>query len=615
MPFLSCTIRAKIQSDTFQVKMIRFTCIFVWALFFVVFNRTCVLSSPSQNVKQSSSRTIQQSLNSAILTISGGSNNTSTPRQRSSSKSTVIFLYELHEHEIYNPQTSSWTSRRFTQSPITGGGGRDSTSLDPASCSPPRNYAWDGEWKIDMAGEMRDGFGWEYYVGRFDGLGRRRRRWVRNLRRIGEQSVPQIQKANTTKASLVVEDKKVSPTLLRAIMDQYSFKGFGWSFNKSLIWKRSFGATFRVPLSSNFAFFDRYAAIPFASWTTYFGYPWVVATFLNASVPLEVLEWVIGGCLWKIKWAFAVISALVRSMIEATVWIAMTPWRTWLTMRQIMLNVAKKKSRTGMAQSLIDSIDAEEDGDDTRKKPLKDNSEEVKIDGLIELSSVSSGPNKEMKDMPPVSTNAVVSSPRGGASSTTSNKKSFRTILGHKVPTFHRTTNIEYSSTISQRVGVCISWRVSKERGYEYRWNFWCSFLPTQECWEHLDKIAKQRMSAFRSKKSVDGYESAVSTSKLKSFLYDHSATLGFSSGYPLPVDPYFSLSLLLSLSGFYYGWLLKSLASLLCLQRQKDSLDGKEKESSIGIETDTKLSATRKKSSAASSNVNTESESEEEDN
>jgi hypothetical protein len=395
---------------------------------------------------------------------------------------------------------------------------------------------------------MRDGFGWEYYVGRFDGLGRRRRRWVRNLRRIGEQ-LPRdrIEKLkNETKAAVDVQEKKMSPTLLRTIVDQYNFKGFGWSFSKSLLWKRSVGATFRVPLSSNFEFFDRYAAIPFASWTTYFGYPWVIATFLNASVPLEVLEWIVGGILWKIRWAFAVVSAILRTLIDAAIWIVLTPMRTWLTFRQIISNVARKHvSKSGMAQS--------------------------QIDGLIELSTASAS-----KDVADMSTATVVSSPRGGASSSRipRPKRQFKTMLGHTVPTFHRTTNIEYSSIISQRVGVCISYRVSKERGYEYRWNFFCSFLPTQECWEHIDKICTQKLEALKRiaskgrKSAADGYESTSNPSAIKAFLYSHSATLGLSGGYPLPVDPHFSLNLLLSTSGFYYGWLLKSIASIMCLQR-----------------------------------------------
>ena len=174
--------------------------------------------------------------------------------------------------------------------------------------------------------------------------------------------------------------------------------------------------------------------------------------------------------------------------------------------------------------------------------------------------------------------------------------KRFRTMLGYEVPKFHRSGNIEYSSTISQRVGVCVSWRVSKERGYEYRWNLFCNLLPTQECWERLDKIATKKMNEFQKltskNRKSDGYESAPKTSIIKSFLYQHSATLGISSGYPLPVDPFFSLNLLLSTSGFYYGWLLKYIASILCVQRRpKDVLLANE------IGPNTQLLATAKNS------------------
>jgi len=549
-----------------------------------------------------------QFLSPTILTIRGGSNTTSaTNKPRIPNKSSVTFLYELHEHEIYNPQTSSWASRRFTQSPITGGGGRDSTSLDPSSCTPPRNYCWDGEWKIDMTGEMRDGFGWEYYVGKFDGLGRRRRRWVRNLRRIvSDSNVPRerSQKTNVTIGSLEVDETRISPTLWQAIIDQYSFKGFGWTLSKSLLWKRSVGATFRVPLSSNFMFLDRYAAIPFASWTTYFGYPWVIATFLNASVPLEVLEWIVGGVLWKVKWTIAILSAIIRSLIEAAVFIAFTPWRTWLTFRQVISNLARKRSKSSIAQSLIDSIDADDKNDEDSTKPLNSETKDGKIDGLIEISTASAA-SQEIADLSPVSTSAVVSSPRGGAFGATSlTKKRFKTILGHDVPTFHRTTNIEYSSIISQRVGFCVSWRVSQERGYEYRWNFWCSFLPTQECWEHFDKVMTQKINALRrlaseKRNAVDEYEAAPSPSRVKSFLYDHSATLGLSSGYPLPVEPFFSLSLILSTSGFYYGWIIKYIASKMCLQLPQHILDVGEIDSGSEKDCDTKIMTTTSGSSS----------------
>jgi len=81
----------------------------------------------------------------------------------------------------------------------------------------------------------------------------------------------------------------------------------------------------------------------------------------------------------------------------------------------------------------------------------------------------------------------------------------------------------------------------------------------------------------------VEGKEVIASESKspwtsdgdhrfLRSFLSDHSSTMGFSTGFPQPFHPYFSLNLMLSLSGFYYGWLLKYIRSLFVLPTTKKS-------------------------------------------
>ena len=151
-------------------------------------------------------------------------------------------------------------------------------------------------------GETRDGFGWEYYVGRYDGLGRRRRRWLRTLRRIGgsgthnNNMAAKLDTARSStdrkggrsapsKATKSIQQKTSSQhhsSLLHDLREQYNFKGFGWTFYKSLLTKRGVGFAFRVPLSSNFDFYDRHLAWPFISTSTYFGYPWVMATFLNA---------------------------------------------------------------------------------------------------------------------------------------------------------------------------------------------------------------------------------------------------------------------------------------------------------------------------------------------
>ncbi|KAL9191172.1 hypothetical protein ACHAXT_000878 [Thalassiosira profunda] len=522
---------------------------------------------------------------------------TQPSRQKSSS---VTFLYELYEHEIYNPKTDSWTSRRFTQSPVTGGGGRDSTSLEPQSCSPPRNYVFEGEWRIDMASESRDGFGWEYYVGRYDGLGRRRRRWVRSLKRVSAiPAVGKKQAGKQKKAGAPAKETKTHRTsAIRAMRDQYNFKGFGWSFYKSFVFARSVGAAFRIPLSANFDSYDKYLAAPYISSSTYFGFPWVVGTFLNASLPLEAIKWLIGGVLWKIQWGLAVVSALIRDVVEAVIWVVLWPWRLWKAWAQMMGLVAsrlgpKKEKEEKTTQSLMDDIDGTETIIDSEGT-------EISIETHVQMNN--SSEYKGEGETPAVPATAVVDSPRGGASanvavqasqSSTSRKKHL-TISGREVPTFRRPYSIEYSSTVQERIGVCISWRVSQERGYEYRWNFFFTCLPTVLFWGQLEEERKRRMDSARrafagiwgktgapfadaqveekhgaraeSKSLSRGGSKAQSKSAVSSFLSDHFSTLGLSAGWPLPVDPFFSFNLMLSMSGFYYGWLLRAIRSLFIL-------------------------------------------------
>ncbi|KAL3770317.1 hypothetical protein ACHAW5_003445 [Stephanodiscus triporus] len=514
----------------------------------------------------------------------------STHEESKPNSSLVTFLYELYEHEIYNQKTDSWTSRRFTQSPITGGGGRDSTSLDPQHCSPPRNYLFDGEWKIDMASESRDGFGWEYYVGRYDGLGRRRRRWVRSLIRMrsasigaasvaGEKSFDSRKKKHTTSNKSKQSHK---PSMLRAMQDQYNFKGFGWSINKSLIFAKSVGATFRIPLSANFDSYEQYRAAPFISTGAYFGYPLAVAALLNASVPVEAIKWAIGGVMWKVQWALAVASALVRCVVEAAIWVVLWPWRLWSATVQLMGIVGSRSAGTKQnkyaTEPLID--DDIEGRNAVKAKQLIDVSDEgsiVSIETHIEINN--SSVHKEKGDAANVA--SIVDSPRGGASDTaqaSSFRKKHLTMFGSEIPPFHRTTSIEYSSIIQERLGVSLSWRLSRVRGYEYRCNFFFSCMPTRIFWGQMEQERKRQVDRVR--RAVDFRGSLNDPSSVKhagtaeikkidennaSFLSILSSflTVGISTGWPLPMEPYFALNLVLSLSGFYYGWLVEYIRSI----------------------------------------------------
>ena len=594
-------------------------------------------------------------------------------QQQSKSRSSgFAFLYELYEHEIYNPQTNSWTSRRFTQSPNTGGGGRDSTSLDPGTCVPPRNYIFDGEWKIEMSssvvvssstssssGEERDGFGWEYYVGRYDGLGRRRRRWVRSLLRVqqhgGKDDVgvttrtrqnnaaaaaaaaaaatrlsSSSSKTKQTKIKQKQQQQVKNNNLLRTIQEQYNFKGFGWSINKSVIFLHSIGATLRIPLSANFDSYEQYRAAPFISTGIYFGYPWAIATMLNASLPIEAIQWSIAGILYKIQWGMAVTSASIRLCIDVVLYVFLWPWRLWSTVLKAMTKVIESSrvltTRQQQKQHVDPSKAAELIVNDTDGRTI------VSIETHIELNNNnnnSSLNNEVEEDDNSETVVSVVDSPRGGGGGgggesgrrrdtfdvVTSEKmvpffrKEHRTILGHEVPPYHRSTTIEYSSTIQERLGVSMSWRLSRNRGYEYRCNFFFSCMPTRTFWKQLEEERKRRLESFvvrRKNEKVSAMtpldvtptDDEIGTinkdssryiqnirSILPSFLTEHYSAVGLSTGWPLPMEPYYALSLVLSLSGFYYGWLMDCVRSIVLPSRRGGSCDEKDKK--LGSTTD----------------------------
>ena len=66
----------------------------------------------------------------------------------------------------------------------------------------------------------------------------------------------------------------------------FAWKGFGLSFEKSVIQWNAFGAGVRIPVSSNFPEWDRNAAIPKISTTFGLNYPYGCKLSVSASIPL-----------------------------------------------------------------------------------------------------------------------------------------------------------------------------------------------------------------------------------------------------------------------------------------------------------------------------------------
>lgn len=111
--------------------------------------------------------------------------------------------------------------------------------------------------------------------------------------------------------------------------------------------------------------------------------------------------------------------------------------------------------------------------------------------------------------------------------------------LGLQIPTIPKTPILaiskpKYSSELSERLGCSIAYRWSLQRGIEWRFNYWHSYMPTFTIFRRL----------LRMETPADWW----------AWWDKHFGSLGLSTGYPLPLPPYYSFSACLGLSGLYLG-------------------------------------------------------------
>jgi hypothetical protein len=78
-----------------------------------------------------------------------------------------------------------------------------------------------------------------------------------------------------------------------------------------------------------------------------------------------------------------------------------------------------------------------------------------------------------------------------------------------------------------------------------------------------VNQVDEDNIAGRLDVQSIRSKSQASSSSMLSSFLSEHFSAVGISTGWPLPMEPYFALNLVLSLSGFYYGWLLEYIRSI----------------------------------------------------
>lgn len=168
----------------------------------------------------------------------------------------------------------------------------------PNKQRPPDGFQFDGEWKIVTGGSGRDSYGWEYTVAQPFPI--RQRLWLRNLvqiRRQEETTKPKTEiikirkRKDATKAVPKKTKRRQKPWWIRAVSDDFNFKGFGLSLYKSLVFPQSFGLAFRLPLTYNFGRWETNPGLPSLSSAIGLYFPGTAMISISTSVRLEWLKW------------------------------------------------------------------------------------------------------------------------------------------------------------------------------------------------------------------------------------------------------------------------------------------------------------------------------------
>jgi hypothetical protein len=108
-----------------------------------------------------------------------------------------------------------------------------------------------------------------------------------------------------------------------------------------------------------------------------------------------------------------------------------------------------------------------------------------------------------------------------------------------------------YSRTSEERIGMSISWRVSAEKGYEFRVGYWhyydCQVRAIRQA------VMDALPAAFVGVPGSSARPLSLSARPLPAWFARHFCALGLSTAAPMPDPPHVSCSGLLSLSGFYF--------------------------------------------------------------
>lgn len=306
-------------------------------------------------------------------------------------------------------------------------------SEPPPTIEPPNGYQFEGDWKI-VTSNNRDSLGWEYVWAK-DNPAMRRRLWLRTIVPIPVQP---------------------SQSIVASLKEHWNFKGFGVSVYKSLLFARSVGVAFRLPILYNLDWWERHPGLPSLSTAVSCYFPPMAIYMISGSLNVDFVAWLLGRSSRIALYGLCVVLLSICRLMFLPVALLLYPSR-----KKLVLPVF----------------------------PLP------------------------------------------------------------QIPT----TPAVYSLTISQRLGMTVSWRVSRDRGYEFRTSYWYQYLPTML---HLFELFHRNRQ--------------LSDTKMTNWLRRKTASMGVSCGGPLPMHPGYFLTACMTMSGFHFRNPLKNRSVSPSIQQTK---------------------------------------------
>ena len=238
-----------------------------------------------------------------LLLLIYPSNANITPRTR---------FVQIYETQYLDEQTEQWQ-------PLFENDVKSDVIPDDflSRANPPPGFEWSGDWKIDVQRDKREQYGWEYFLDSTNGSRisskRRKRRWLRSIQPIIPESIPGKEKEVVVSSADKQAIKTSTRDWINLFREQYNWKGFGFGFYKSLLWKYGAGIVLKIPVALNFDFIERRPYLPNLSCGVgVYTCPWTLAGFFDFSFRVELIRFLLVRLMQELLFAFA---GLLRLML------------------------------------------------------------------------------------------------------------------------------------------------------------------------------------------------------------------------------------------------------------------------------------------------------------